>query len=300
MKRFSLILALVTIVLFFSACSQQKKERHVIFIGLDGWGAYCMDKADMPVTKQLMEDGAYTLKKRSVLPSSSAVNWASMFMGACPELHGFTTWGSKTPEIPSREIDKNGIFPTIFQLLRDQSPAAEIGCIFEWSGIKYVIDTLSFSYFEQVPSSFHVNETTCEMAEKYIKNNKPDLFAVIFDEPDHVGHKVGHDTDEYYAKVNELDSYIGKIIQASKDAGIYENTVFVITGDHGGIDKGHGGKTLEELESPFVISGKGIKKMGEFQESMMQFDIAPSIAYIFNLKPPQVWNGRPMMQVFEK
>ena len=43
-----------------------------------------------------MEDGSYTLKKRSALPSSSAINWASMFMGAGPELHGYTEWGSKT------------------------------------------------------------------------------------------------------------------------------------------------------------------------------------------------------------
>lgn len=61
-----------------------------------------------------MEDGAYTLKKRSALPSSSAINWASMFMGAGPELHGYTEWGSKTPELPSRVLNKNGIFPTVF------------------------------------------------------------------------------------------------------------------------------------------------------------------------------------------
>ena len=30
----------------------------------------------MPNVKQLMENGAYTLKKRSALPSSSAINWA--------------------------------------------------------------------------------------------------------------------------------------------------------------------------------------------------------------------------------
>lgn len=51
-----------------------------------------------------MDAGCYTLKKRSVLPSSSAVNWASMFMGAGPELHGYTEWGSKTPELPSRVV----------------------------------------------------------------------------------------------------------------------------------------------------------------------------------------------------
>lgn len=63
-----------------------------------------------------MNDGSYTLTKRSVLPSSSAVNWASMFMGAGPELHGYTTWNSSTPDLPSKELSKDGIFPTVFQL----------------------------------------------------------------------------------------------------------------------------------------------------------------------------------------
>ena len=41
------------------------KAEHVILIGLDGWGAYSVEKADIPNTKSLMENGSYTLKKRS-------------------------------------------------------------------------------------------------------------------------------------------------------------------------------------------------------------------------------------------
>jgi len=33
-----------------------------------------------------------------------------MFMGVGPELHGYTQWGSKIPDLPSRELNKNGIF----------------------------------------------------------------------------------------------------------------------------------------------------------------------------------------------
>lgn len=301
MKKYFLTIIPIAISLLFFACSPKHEQQHVIFIGLDGWGSYCMSKAEMPNTKLLMEDGAFTFKKRSVLPSSSAVNWASMFMGACPELHGYTTWGSKTPEIPSRILNKNGIFPTVFQLLREKYPHAEIGCIYEWEGIKYVIDTLSFSYYEQVPPYYvNKNAATCQMAEKYIIDKKPDFFSIIFDEPDQRGHSAGHDSDGYYEKVKKLDRYIGKIIGAAKKAGIYDETIFIITSDHGGINKGHGGKTLMELESPFIISGNKIKKMGEFQESMMQFDIASVIAYAFGLKQPQVWIGRPMKQLFEK
>lgn len=296
MRKKNLLLILVlTIFTVSSAFAAKPKAKHVVWIGLDGWGAYSVEKADMPVTKQFMKDGSYTLKKRSVLPSSSAVNWASMFMGAGPELHGYTEWGSKTPELPSRELNKHGIFPTVFQLLRDAQPDAEIGCVYDWDGIKYLVDTLSMNYHAQGPDYNKQPEALCEMACKYITDKKPTMTLIVFDNPDHVGHGDGHDTPAYYANIKQLDSYIGRIVDAVKKAGIYDDTIFIITADHGGIEKGHGGKTMMEMETPFIIAGKNIKKGYCFDDiSMMQFDCASTVAEIFNLKQPQVWIGRPM------
>lgn len=296
MRKKNLLLILVlTIFTISSAFAAKPKAKHVVWIGLDGWGAYSVEKADMPVTKQFMKDGSYTLKKRSVLPSSSAVNWASMFMGAGPELHGYTEWGSKTPELPSRELNKHGIFPTVFQLLRDAQPDAEIGCLYDWDGIKYLVDTLSMSYHAQGPDYNKQPEVLCEMACKYITDKKPTMTLIVFDNPDHVGHADGHDTPAYYANIKQLDSYIGRIVEAVKKAGIYDDTIFILTADHGGIEKGHGGKTMQEMQTPFIIAGKNIKKGYCFDDiSMMQFDCASTVAEIFNLKQPQVWIGRPM------
>ena len=187
-------LALLFTISFSSYAGGKSKAKHVILIGLDGWGAYSLPKADMPNVKKLMENGSYTLKKRSTLPSSSAINWASMFMGAGPELHGYTEWGSKTPELPSRELNKNGIFPTIFQVLRDAQPNAEIGCIYEWEGIKYLVDTLSLNYQARAFDCNKYPEKLGNMAVSYIKEKQPTLFAICFDSPDPTGHAEGHDT----------------------------------------------------------------------------------------------------------
>ena len=91
---------------------------------------------------------------------------------------------------------------------------------------------------------------------------------------------------------------MAEIVQATKDAGIYDNTIFIVTADHGGIGKNHGGKTMQEMETPFIIFGKSIRKGHEITESMMQFDIAPTIAHIFGLDTPQVWIGRPVLSPF--
>lgn len=197
-----------------------------------------------------MDRGAWTLKKRSVLPSSSAINWASIFMGVGTEGHGYTQWGSRSPEIPSIALSKNGIFPTIFTILREQKPEAETGLIYEWPGIAFLTDTLSISFHKNVPVGKD-NDSSPITAEavRYIKEAKPLLLAVTYDNPDHVGHTAGHDTPEIYEIMTYLDQQIGQLIQATKDAGIYDETVFIISSDHGGIDKGHGGITLREMET---------------------------------------------------
>lgn len=276
------------------------KAKHVVLIAIDGWGAYSVPKAqNIPHIKGLMEQGCYTLKERSVLPSSSAINWASMFNGTATEIHGYTAWNSRTPEIPSMVTNKHGIFPTIYSILQEQYPQAETGCLYEWEGIKYLIDTLAVKHVAQAKDTEKHPETLCSMAENYIKAKKPAFVSVCFDQLDHTGHSIGHDTPAYYQTLARLDTYVGRIIASLKAAGIYDDTIIIMTADHGGINKGHGGKTLKEIQIPFIIAGKNIKKGGTFHQIMMQYDTAATIAYIFGLKQPQAWIGRPAVQVFK-
>ncbi|MFC3858825.1 alkaline phosphatase [Chitinophaga sp. GCM10012297] len=80
------------------------------------------------------------------------------------------------------------------------------------------------------------------------------------DQPDGAGHGIGHDIPGYYEQVHKNDVLLGRIVQAVKDAGIWDNSVPVLSSDHGGINKGHGGKTMVEMQIPWIFTGKGIKK----------------------------------------
>lgn len=305
MKKLT-VLALVSFLIGFIGCTNAPKQgenspwkaKHVVMIGIDGWGAYSVSKAKIPNIRLLMDSGAYTLKKRSVLPSSSAVNWASMYMGAGPELHGYCEWGSQVPDLPSRVTNNDGIFPTIFSELRTVAPEAEIGNICEWGGIRYLVDTLALNYDKHVVEVETDSTATARFAVNYIKEKKPTFANIVFDALDHYGHVYGHDTPMYYEKLEEIDGYVGEIIQAMKESGIWDESIVIVTADHGGIDKGHGGRTMAEMETAFIICGKGVKKGFKLEDSMMQFDIAPTIATVFNIRQPQVWIGR-SMDVFE-
>lgn len=293
MKR---ILAIAILAAAAISCYQKDAERkadHVFVIAFDGWGSYCMDSVSMPNTRSLMEAGTYTFYKRTVLPSDSAPNWASMFAGAPNEFHGWSNNGSG-PDVQPVYLNKNGVFPTIFSILREQDPEAEIGCIFEWGGIRPLIDEKAHNYCVK-----EKQENLTPLAVEYIKTKKPDFLTVIYDDPDHVGHADGHDTPAYYAKIEQLDSWLGEIIAAIKEAGIYDDSIIVVTSDHGGINTSHGGRSLMEMDTPFIVAGKNIRKAGDLNQYMMQYDTAHTLAEMFGLEIPEVWRGKSLSQIFE-
>lgn len=298
--RVKLILtALMIAIAASSVFAAKPRAKHVVLIGMDGWGAYSYEKAEIPNIKKLADNGALTLKKRSVLPSSSAVNWATMFMGAAPELHGYLHWDSSAPELEPRDTTHYGMFPTIWGLERDANPDAEIGYLYEWGGMKYVAEQPAMSYTSNETVS-ETNPRGCtDAAVKYILDKKPTLVGIIYEEPDGTGHGAGHNTPEYYAKLKVLDGYIGEIVRAVEDAGMTDDTVFILTSDHGGINQGHGGTSMMEMETPLIISGKGVKKGYKIDESVMQYDVASTMAYILGLDQPQVWIGRPVRSAFK-
>ncbi|MDB5090203.1 MAG: alkaline phosphatase [Mucilaginibacter sp.] len=291
------IIALSFLCLVLQVNAQLKNVKHIILIGCDGFGAYAVPDAKMPVLKKLMETGSWSLKARCVLPSSSADNWASMLMGAGPTEHGYTEWNSKVPEIPSATTTKYGIFPTIFSVIRDQKPAAKTAVIYSWGGIGPLVEKDAITFV--IPGGDAGDDFCVDTAVRIIKKEKPFFTFIHVSEPDGVGHNIGHRTPSYYDTLQKVDVRIGKIVQAVKDAGIENETIIIVTADHGGINKGHGGKSLDEIQIPWIINGPGVKKDHEIKDVIITYDTAATIAWILGLKMPQSWRGRPVAESFK-
>lgn len=300
--RKAAIFLLFAVTVFLYSCREEEHKpvaNHVILIGPDGFSSAVIreNPGAFPNIEKLMREGSHTLRRRSVLPSSSAVNWASMLMGAGPELHGYTTWSSEVPDLPSRTLTEKGLFPCIMYLLRDSYPDMEMGCGYTWPTIGRLFDAsaVNFNHHNESKDEAQLCDAVCA----YIEARRPGLTFVAFDQPDGTGHKHGWESDEYLEQCISIDSYVGRIMDAAEKAGIADDLIVIFTSDHGGIGKGHGGKTMNEMEAPFVVWGKGIKADHEITESVMVFDTASTIASIFRLEQPQVWTGRPVTSVFQ-
>ena len=75
---FSLILGLFVSEVSAAGPRLKKRPKHVVLVAFDGLSAVAIRNHPMPNFNRLMKEGASTLNNRSILPSSSAPNWASM------------------------------------------------------------------------------------------------------------------------------------------------------------------------------------------------------------------------------
>ena len=92
---------------------------------------------------------------------------------------------------------------------------------------------------------------TPEIALDILKTDKPDLLLCHIIWLDHIRHTYGVEGEEVKDCLRQLDVLIGRFIQATKDAGTYNNTNFIILGDHGQIDI----QRIFDLNTLFVENG---------------------------------------------
>ncbi len=87
-----------------------------------------------------------------------------------------------------------------------------------------------------------------EEIDPYVGTNSPKSPKPKERDPDY--QKYGNDLEEYlrmyYALVTQIDANVGRLIQALKDYGIYEDTVIIFTADHGDLQGSHGLKNKRE------------------------------------------------------
>jgi predicted AlkP superfamily pyrophosphatase or phosphodiesterase len=296
-SRFPAALALlVSFVAGSAATAQVPGAAHVVIIGVDGLSPDGIRKAATPTLHGMIKTGASTLHARGVMPTVSSPNWASMIMGAGPEQHGVTTndWQPDKFEIAPTARGPGGVFPTIFGVLRAQRPGARLACFHDWEGFSRLFERNTADVVEHCKGPVQ----TTERAIAYLKAKRPDFTFIHLDHVDDAGHNQGHGTPAYYKAVAEADRLIGLVFQALNEIGIADQTIVLVTSDHGGRGKGHGGATMDEIEIPWIITGPGVIAGLDIKTPVNTFDTAATVAYIFGLTPPRCWIAKPVDAAF--
>ena len=231
---------------------------HVVLIAWDGFDAkYLQRGVPTPNLDALARRGSLTTST-GVLPSITNPSWSSVATGAFPERTLNTAyWYDPSADIvrgQSRDI----AVETLGQALRSAGRTL--------ASVQWYIEQDKSVFFGNPEALYTELDGNCQkrtdrtidlLAGKPIDSGgqqvsvpkAPDFLAVYCSELDDFGHRFGADAPIIDTTLASLDQQLGRLVQATKDAGIYGRTLFVLTGDHGmtTFDKAFGNEILDAI-----------------------------------------------------
>lgn len=265
--------------------------RHVVIIGVDGAGAFFKD-ASTPRLDEIFAGQATTLRSKTSFPTISAQCWTSLLHGVLPEYHRIT---NDIAEDKGIWYPVKSPYPSIFRVAREAYPEAKLASFVSWYAINNGI--IEHNLGVEMGETKDVDPEIARMTVQYLSENTPMLLFVHFGSPDVVGEKEGFGTAAQLQAISDLDTYIGWIYDQLKLKDILDETLFIVTADHGGKGKSHGGDSDEERYVFLGVAGKTIAD-GTIEDAETR-DIAAIAAYALGLECPETWTGHVPAGVFK-
>ena len=258
--------------------------RRVLILSIDGLRPDAISLAPMPNLQILMSTGAFSLTAQTVFPSATLPSHASMLTGLCPSKHG-VEWNDY---LPNRGFAK-GID------LFDLAHAAGLKTVMfvGKEKLRQITELDSLDVFR------YINDRDVVLAQRLTEEFPVDfgLLFIHFATPDAMGHAYGWLTPEYLSVVRRADEALGTILKDLDDLSLRQETLIIVTADHGGHEQTHGSRMSEDMTIPWVVSGPGVRP-GQLTTPIQTTDTAATAAWVLNLPRPAEWDGWPVFEAF--
>jgi len=267
----AVVMLILSGILFSQTAAQQpvqpKTDSHVIMISVDGLVPYYYTAPaqyglKVPNLVRMKLEGAYAEGVEGIYPSVTYPAHTTLITGSRPAKHGIvqnrlfeaptseqtrdwyffskdlkteTLWsmakkaGLTTaavgwPVTVGAEIDQN--VPEIFDP-KESPPSPR-------RSIQYITPGLLAKAAGSIPADDATTDgRRTAMSEFLIKTYKPNLMLIHLVELDSAHHRFGPRSAEALPVMERIDGYIGRIIEATRAAGIFDKTTFFIVSDHG-------------------------------------------------------------------
>ncbi|HEU5148125.1 MAG TPA: ectonucleotide pyrophosphatase/phosphodiesterase [Chryseosolibacter sp.] len=260
------VIAAISLLLMTHIVLSQNPDRHVVVVTIDGFrpNFYLEDKWDTPNLKAIKDKGAHAYGVNSVFPSITYPSHTTIVTGVQPSSHGIFY----NAMFEKDSATKGQIYwhfdqitsPTLWEITQDAGLKAasvnwpvSVGAptVFNISdvgskGQRVMEDStnpagistvLRQKVLNNVPSiKVGVDKNVAAIAAWVIKTEKPNFMTVHLLGMDHAQHVHGRNGPEVEHTIVLADSAVGVIRKAIREAGIADNTLLIITGDHGFLD----------------------------------------------------------------
>jgi len=257
-------------------------DRRVLIVSIDGLRPDLIFQAETPNLRALMKSGAYSLWAQTLPIGKTLPSHTSMLTGVSMEKHGIY-WNEDWVHFRSQIKHPN--WPTIFEVAKDRGystalvagkykfdvlakegtldwrvlpdkPKTVIGPAGVRMGVPQKVDANGLSEYDRKFS----DEWAGGEAAKVIAEHQPRVMFVHFGRVDSAGHAKGWGSPQQLTAIALADKGLGQVLEALRDAEVFDDTLIIISADHGGMGQIHNGKDPRGLHIPWIIHGPNVKK----------------------------------------
>lgn len=255
----------------------------------DGLRPDAIEAAKMTNVLSLMQTGAYSLTAQTTFPSTTLPAHASMLTGMCPAKH-IVRWDEYVPQ--------NGFArgTDIFDLAH--AAGLRTVMVVGKEKLRQVTEPTSTDYFAFVDTTDKIIDQFSieQLAIQQIFNGFG-LMLVHFPSGDLAGHDHGWMSRQQLEAYANDDQSFGYILKTLKDLSMIQNTLIIVTSDHGGHDTTHGTDMPEDMTIPWIVNGPGVLPK-QLTTQVLTMDTAATAAYALGLPIPPEWDGVPVYEAF--
>lgn len=272
--------------------------QRVLIVSIDGLRPDLALRANAPTLRSLMQTGAFSFWARTTVMAITLPSHASMLTGVTPEKHG-VTWNK---EVSTTQPVVYCKAPTLFELAKARGYTTAMVAGKKKFETLARPGTLDWQFMPENPKIG--DKQVAEEAIAVIKSHHPQVMAVHLPETDAVGHSAGWGTPQQILTIENADGYLGAILAAMKDAGTFDETLVIVSADHGGQGRAHGKDDFRSRHIPWIISGPGVRKGYDLTRvaelTVNTEDTFATACYVLAIPLPGQSDGKPILAAFEE
>jgi predicted AlkP superfamily pyrophosphatase or phosphodiesterase len=281
------------------------RAKHVFVVSIDGAKPAVIAESEMPVLKQLAEEGAVTWEASTIFPSKTLPSHTSMLTGVGPDKHQ-VLWNDFSPLKGFVKV------PTVFSLVKAAEPEALTAMFVGKMKFRHLwldgsVDVFDFGGPQtrapvagsaELEKDKKPSQMVAKQAVDWLSRNTPRLAFLHFSDPDTAGHKSGWGSPEQKEAFKVTDQALGQFLRALKGSPMAEDSVVIISADHGGHDKTHGDNIPDDMLIPWVAWGKGVKAGQVISAPVTTYDTAATALWLLGVPVPEGFDGKPVVSAF--
>ncbi|MCC6681848.1 MAG: alkaline phosphatase family protein [Phycisphaeraceae bacterium] len=300
MKRLQWLLCVLVAMLCVVAQAAERDgtSKRVLVVSIDGCRPDLLLLADCPNARALMARGSYSLWAQTTPMGVTLPSHVSMMTGREIEDHGIYWNGSAVPEDVTYQYPRTS---TLFELAKAAGYSTAI--VSGKNKFKTLArpDTVDWLL---LPEDTKEDDTiTAANAVKVIREHAPQVMLLHLAEVDTSGHRDGWGSPEHLKSIENADVCLGQALAALQEEGLLEQTLIILSADHGGWAKKHNGSDARGLMIPWIIAGPGVKVNHDLtlepELAVRTYDTFATACAYLGLEVPEDSDGRPVMEAFE-